>query len=613
MNDHQLDKLKTNMHYRIRFTPPALRQPLIILLLSVLLAVPAALAAPTEKILILPFTIHAEKDLSFLNQGMMSMLLSRLAKPGKTVTESVSQLPATPKEIQALALSRGAKYYTTGSLTLFGNSVSTDARLIETETGKTVVAFSQYGERAGDVLAHMDAFARQIDARFTAAAAPKPTAPVPATSATASAAVAANAAAVVMPPATPTPGPVVHPVGTQPESTPEMSATATSTGATGMTVSAAAIPESVDNAPAFFESQPLGEEIRSITTGDLDGDGRMEIICASAHRISVYSFVDGKLVPQGGYNAEKELSIISVDADDLNGNGRSEIFVSTLLEMPRSRQPDVRQWGLRSLVLEQQNGRLLEIAADLKLYFRSLVLPNNERLILGQKRGISGTYGEQDFMNKTGTGSLFLGNVFRLEYKDGLYTPGDPVLLPKNITIYDFTLGDILNDGSEIITALKGKGYLTLLEPSGKKKWSGKDRYGGTATFLEYPSMEGSSEMDRYYIRQRLFVTDIDADGNNEVVLADNYDFTYALASRTRIYTNGTVACLSWGRRSLIQKWKTEEMAGFIGDLAVDDITGDGRPELVYAVVEKSANSFSDGESFIVIQKPPAGISQPSS
>jgi dihydropteroate synthase len=47
-------------------------------------------------------------------------------------------------------------------------------------------------------------------------------------------------------------------------------------------------------------------------------------------------------------------------------------------------------------------------------------------------------------------------------------------------------------------------------------------------------------------------------------------------------------------------------MSGFIGDLAIADIDADGQKELIYAVVEKTQDSFSDGKSFIVIQNPPS-------
>ena len=604
MNVSILTKSDTKMPSQIRPRPIKRRTLLFlipaILLLGVLQATPMVLAASPEKILILPFTIHAEKDMAFLNKGIVSMLASRLYKPGVTTTEAVNDPPTTTKDIQALARSSGARYYTSGSLTLFGSSVSTDAKLIDADTGKVVTAFNQYGERAGDVLAHMDAFARQIIDKFTAPATPKMAPPeaaapqtpppsVPLTAATAGAIAGASAAA----PQGSAPASSPAPQSLSPPAAPPAAAAPTAV------VTAAGIDE--------FESREFIEEIRSLTTGDIDGDGKTEIIFASAQNVSAVRLEADKLVPAGGFHSSRELPILTVDAADLNGNGVSELFVTRVNETPQSRDPNVRQWGIDSIVLENRNGRLTELVPGMKFYFRGINTPDRGRVIAAQRRGVAGTYGELEAAaSKSNTGGLFLGNAFLLDHKDGDYAPGDNILLPSQVAIYDFALGDALNDGSDIITTLAGKGYLTLREISGKKKWSGKERYGGSATYLEFPSLEGTSQMDRYYLRQRLFIVDIDQDGLNEVILVNNFDASRSLASRVRLYKNGNIVCLAWGKRSLIKKWETEEASGFISDLAIADIDADGKKELIYAIVENEKTNFSEGKSYIVIQKPPS-------
>ena len=43
----------------------------------------AAFAAQPKRVLLLPLGIHADKDVSFLQDGIHSMLSSRLYQPGK--------------------------------------------------------------------------------------------------------------------------------------------------------------------------------------------------------------------------------------------------------------------------------------------------------------------------------------------------------------------------------------------------------------------------------------------------------------------------------------------------------------------------------------------------
>ena len=86
-------------------------------------------AAEPARVLVLPFTIHADKDLAYLKKGVADMLASRLALKDKVVvvgsTDSSLKTEQIPETIDAAAaLALGAKsasdYVLFGSLTVFG-------------------------------------------------------------------------------------------------------------------------------------------------------------------------------------------------------------------------------------------------------------------------------------------------------------------------------------------------------------------------------------------------------------------------------------------------------------------------------------------------------------
>ena len=62
-------------------------------------------AAEPAKVLILPFTIHSDKDLSFLRKGVADMLASRLAIKDRVVvidrTDAALKQEKIPEEINA--------------------------------------------------------------------------------------------------------------------------------------------------------------------------------------------------------------------------------------------------------------------------------------------------------------------------------------------------------------------------------------------------------------------------------------------------------------------------------------------------------------------------------
>ncbi len=124
------------------------------------------------KILILPFNIHSEKNLSFLREGIEDMLSTRLTLENKIIPISREQTRQVIKDIsepidQKIALSLGEKlqadYVIYGSLTVLGDSISTDAKFLDTRKNENVAAFYETGENNSDVIFHINRFAAQVN------------------------------------------------------------------------------------------------------------------------------------------------------------------------------------------------------------------------------------------------------------------------------------------------------------------------------------------------------------------------------------------------------------------------------------------------------------------
>lgn len=96
-------------------------------------------AAPA-RVAILPFDVNAEKDMTFLQEGILDMLGSRLAWRDKVDVISENETKAALASIegfdgQSRALLVGGKlqadFVLFGSLTVFGESVSIDAKMVD--------------------------------------------------------------------------------------------------------------------------------------------------------------------------------------------------------------------------------------------------------------------------------------------------------------------------------------------------------------------------------------------------------------------------------------------------------------------------------------------------
>ena len=109
----------------------------VLFLMSPLYASEKSTVKP-EKVLILPFKVFAKQDYAYLKDAVPEMLASRIFIPSKVEPidpEKVKKikdlkLPITQDKARESAKRFHARYVIWGSITVLGNSVSIDARLM---------------------------------------------------------------------------------------------------------------------------------------------------------------------------------------------------------------------------------------------------------------------------------------------------------------------------------------------------------------------------------------------------------------------------------------------------------------------------------------------------
>ena len=508
-------------------------------------------AAGLKQVLILPFTINAEKNLAFLNRGMVSMLSSRLFHQGSLATITGEKSAANLEAALKLGVENGADYVTFGSVTLFGKSVSTDLKLVDVENETTVINFSRSGNKSGDVISHMDQFAAQANALLLGTgpvAAPSPVTPP----------VSPAVAAAV--PVAATPLPAAVPAKTAPARNKE------------------------------WKSERFRIGAISIAAGDIDQDGKTEVVLISKRKLLVRRYENKKLVTVAEVKSEKYLTLLGVDVMDLNKNGKPELFVTR-------RQKDGR---LQSFVLEWANGGLTKIADNQNWYWRVVNIPGRGKVLLGQKRGviIKGNFARLDEPDE-----LFLPGIHELKWQGNSLVSAGRLELPGAMNVYGFAWGDIKGKGSEQIVMLTDKYKLRVMSRGGRKEWTSSERYGGSASYIEYSTGNESTDTGYYYLPQRIHLEDLDGDGKIETVVVKNKDSARDLVSRVKIYNSGEVECLNWDTVALKRKWISETASGYISDVAVADMDGDGARDIVFAVVDPgSMFDFEKAATYLTIR-----------
>ena len=530
-----------------------------LLLLWGFLCGPAS-AEPPKKVLVLPLTMNSAEDLTFLQQGIADMLSTRLTFENQvrvlhreTAFQAIEGLSGPVNLQTAVDLGRkaSADYVVYGSVTVFGEAISTDARFAETAGQKDLVTFSQAGASPSDAISHINQFAAQVNET-----------------------VFGRKAAVYQAPAAQTPQ------GTDSRMHPD----ALWSQEQG-TIEPGAFP--AGEAPllgTIWRSHALNSVISGMAVGDVTGDGLNETIFLADQTLFVYRLSGGKFAKIAELPFKGEQHFLGLDVADINHNKKAEIFVTRY---------STRTNRLNSFVLEWDKNALVRIADNQTWYFRVTEVPDRGLVLFGQKRGMS---------------DVFQPGIYELEYRQGGYVELDRAPVPRNVSVFGFALGDALNSGRTAVAAFTKDDFIRIFDDKGEDQWTSADAYGGSMNYVDTRNASTGSigaykEFERTYLSPRLFIHDVDGDGKYELIAVRNREATDRLLSRIRIFQTGRIECMEWNTLGMRLKWKTQDVPGYISDYAIADMDNDGKPELVFSVVSKRGSALTDSRSFIASQQ----------
>ena len=539
---------------------------LVLLLFLVVLAVGGAVAGEPSRVVIVPFKMNADRDLSFLKEGIVDMLTSRLSWEGGVVVigrQETDQVlkdisgPVNEKIARAIGASLEADYVLFGSLTIFGSSISLDARMVDVQQKQRAATFFKQSTEMDEVIPQIDLLATQINEKVFGR-------PVSAQQPLAQ--------------EKERPAAYAHPesllAGEPSDQAKALRAKPAPAAASGFEEVSEVAP--LDTASAgFWKSRNFTVFIKGLALGDVDGDGKTEVVFISDRRIYVHRFENRRFLKIKEVAGKRHQRFIGVDVADINGNGCAEIFVTSLKGAGQR---------LDSFVLEWDGNGFEPVTREDSWYYRVIDSPERGKILIGQKRRMD---------------DPFVPGVYQLTWRDGQYRQQEPLTLPKGINVFGFALGDVMNNGQQMIVAFDKGDHIRLFTMSGEEQWQSDESYGGSMNYLEFSSHADGSDTDRLYLSQRIYIRDLDRDGKNEVIVASNQGSLGRLFARFRRFTSGHVASLSWGPLGLTLTRQTPKISGHISDYAIGDLDNDGAEEVVVAQVGKQGTAITSARSSI--------------
>jgi TolB-like protein len=512
---------------------------LMVLLGFILIQNEPSLAIAPKKVAILPFTMNADRDLSFLQEGILDMLSSRLAWKGKVdiiekgkVRKTVDGFPPPLDTKKALEIGRllGADYVVLGSLTVFGESVSIDAKILDVSKSDVVVTAFDQSKGMDTVIPTVNQFAEDINDKIMGRKVREPVREAAPKKAEQGAIVAVEREAE---------GP---------------------------------------KRPSYINRFKI--EIRGLDVGDVDGDGKKEMVFIDKTTVYVYKWQKNTFFELTTAKGSWSPNYIYVSVADLDGNGRAEIYVSSLSAK-----------NVSSLVLEWDGNRLKTIISGSKWLMRVVDLPGKGKTLIGQQRATAGSY---------------LGDVYVLKRKDNTLHPEEPVKLPRRGTVFNFVMTTFGGKGEIFTTLLDPYEYLCVYNQKNERLWRSDDYFGGTLAYMEVMELEGTRdtpEVDtgrRVFIPSPIFLIDLNKDGKQELVICQNHSKT-ARVSDVRWFSSGIIHFMTWDGIGLVSRWTSQKLPGAAVGYQVDDVDGDGLLELIVASVTGESYFMGMPRSQVVV------------
>lgn len=509
----------------------------IMLVLMVMGSIQSGMCADPKTVAVLPFTMNSPQDLTFLQNGLFSMLSSRLSDPGKVDVldrETVDAMMAsaadvlkgglTEAEARILGANLGVDYILFGSLTHFGDSVSLDASMVDIAGEKPTLAFFEQSNSMGDVIPLVNSFAGDINLK------------------TFNRSIENELYARPQQQEAPAPGGLQYADGR-------------SGGLVNLQQSAG---------KGFLTHLKFTGVIGAMAVGDLKNDGIVRVVAATDDTLMIHKLDGLKLTVEKTLEFSTTNRIASLDIADINKNGYPEIFVTSL---------NIHQDGLQSFVVEWDGSAYRTLLDGEGYYYRVVKMPDGSEVLMAQDTAES----------------PFDGRIYTMRPQGNEYDEEKRLRVPRGTSVLSFAKGPVMAEDSIEYVSINRHNRLVVANDGGSVEWESNEKYGLTAHVWLMPKAENDGSFrERIYLNPRIEFFDVDDDNKQELLVIKNREYGGGSLGRYKRFKEGWLQILSWNGIALAPVFQTNALQGWISDFAISDFDGDGKKELIVSVVTRS-------------------------
>jgi TolB-like protein len=327
-------------------------------------------------------------------------------------------------------------------------------------------------------------------------------------------------------------------------------------------------PAAGDSAFRRLNSLSSGElrlSLKAMDAGDLDGDGREELVLLEQGRLLLARFSADRFQQVAELPLPSHLGLHAVHLADINGDGRPEICISASSGSIPSSQ-----------ALSWDGKKFHRLHEQVPFYLRPDLDAAGQPALLGQAGG----------------------SIFRLAVSQaGELVRAEEMTVPQGFSLHDFIRADLNQDGRPEFIGLTEENSLLVQDQDGKPLWKSAESYGASREALGTLASRRKAELDQPYDRERVYIhtriaaQDLTGDGRPEIIVSRNRVTNVDYFKNLRWFEGSSVAVLSWDGSRMNTLWESGHSSGYTVDYqALRDAAQPGRFRLFIAESSDSGN-----------------------
>jgi hypothetical protein len=328
-----------------------------------------------------------------------------------------------------------------------------------------------------------------------------------------------------------------------------------------------------EQTPELERRYPLDGPVRALALGDLDGDGRAELIAADEQILTAYRTVEG-----GSPTSVESLTfrvgglVLSVDAAPLTGPGRAQLVVVD--------QRGEGRLGVRARVLEWSGNGFKVLHETNGRYLRAVRVGAEDWLL------------EQE----AGDDEPFEPDIRRLQWDGERFRDGDRLKVPRGVSVYGLALVRLTGNPEPDVVAFTDESRLSVWSARGQRLWTSGEALGGSAVTFEFNPSGGARRQaggDTIVARVAGRVVPVPGTAAPEILVYENmlpaFQQGRGLLPRlaATLFDRGRVHRFRWRDGAFVRVWQSGVTEGYIADFGYGDLDGDGIAEVVVGVVPR--------------------------